>query len=299
MKPGFLVGLGSMLLAGSMSAATVMPQGGWYGGLFGGAGYLQDAVFTNFFGYNPNNPQNVIVVSGSPLIPYTMQNVFWPVPFAPPTPTLPAFTTEIDYKVMGNGGLQIGFRCNHFRIEGEGIYSYTGINKLIFNNLILNYPDNTFSLTMPIPAIPIFNNLVVKSMSSSPLFIVRGNTTMYGGLVNGYYEFYVPDGDVDIVPYIGAGIGYSFIQSTARFYYNGVQISQPLGLNNIIFNNTTEGDSTHMYQGILGVSYFLDDFTSVGADLRYLRTGTIKTLDEHLTMTSLNLNFNYSFDQPN
>lgn len=286
MKQGLLASLSGLLLIQQAYSAAVVPQSGFYGGLFGGAGYVQDIVFTNFFGYNPTNVIN--------------SSLTWPIQktlFAPP---LPRFSTELDYKVLGNGGLQIGYRCNHFRIEGEGLYAYAGINKLIFNNLILNYP---FSLQLS-NSFPVFSNYRINSLSSSLFLNVRGNTSLYGGLINAYYEFYAPDGgDVDIVPYVGAGIGYGLMQTTARFYFNGQQFLQPLtppySISNIIFNNNTESDSTHIYQGIVGLSYFLDDFTAVGTDLRLMRTGNIKTVNEKLNITTLNVNVNFSFDQPN
>ena len=47
---------------------------------------------------------------------------------------------------------------------------------------------------------------------------------------------------------------------------------------------------------IVGVGYFVDDFTSIGLDFRYLATKSIEPFNSRNEIASLNVTLNGSFD---
>ena len=61
--------------------------------------------------------------------------------------------------------------------------------------------------------------------------------------------------------------------------------------------------NTSVIQGIIGVSYFMDDFTWAGMDLRYTTTKSLPQMqdfasrDKPYALTSLNFNINFAFDK--
>ncbi|WP_133138570.1 outer membrane protein [Legionella genomosp. 1] len=192
---------------------------------------------------------------------------------------------DLSYKGMGNAGGQIGYRCSKFRFEGEVVYNYSGYKKLQVQNAT-------------------FGTYTVPSFSNSYVFHLNGETSMVSGLVNVYYDFFTPDGDVTWMPYVGLGIGYSYIENNIKFYYNNQQVFPVTGS-----ELGKENGSSSIAQAILGVSYLLDDFTSIGTDLRFMRTGNVtlipkgrfgvaNAVEERMTMVAWNVNFNFTFDQP-
>ncbi len=166
--------------------------------------------------------------------------------------------------IGGNAGFQIGFRCNYFRFEGEFLYNYSGYDKLRINGRTL-------------PRSGRFNN-----------FSMKGNTTLAGGLANAYYEFYEDGTDPTWVPYVGLGLGYTYMQNQLKYYYNDYNLNQ---YHNKISNSYAIG------QAIVGINYFYSDDAAVGLDFRYATTGTLKHSNERFAVVALNVVFNYSFDE--
>lgn len=144
---------------------------------------------------------------------------------------------DLTHNVLGNVGGQIGYRCNNFRVEVEGIYN--------------NNPMNTLSL----------GNVIIESPSTSTTLRLKGQTQTGAGFINGYYDFFAPDNLSSVVPFVGLGAGYATTQSTIQFFYNDTLISE---------KNLTNSRNGAMGQGIIGVGYFMDDFTVFGLDLRYM-----------------------------
>ncbi|TIE93034.1 hypothetical protein DI028_15555 [Legionella pneumophila] len=101
---------------------------------------------------------------------------------------------------------------------------------------------------------------------------------------------YQAGGDGSFVPYLGLGLGYGTVRSNFKLYnvnYNNSQVP--------IFESK-ESSSAAMAQGILGISYFLDDFAAFGLDFRYLATSRVDSLDASLRIPTVNVSFIYALD---
>jgi opacity protein-like surface antigen len=118
---------------------------------------------------------------------------------------------------------------------------------------------------------------------------VTGQTAVGAALINGYYDFYNEDNDPTWIPYLGLGIGYSHVRNTVTF-------SVPY-LFDEHFNFTRKvNKSTPIGQAIIGISYYYSDTTAFGLDYRYVTTRNIKQLGSKISTNTLNLNFNYWFN---
>ncbi len=177
--------------------------------------------------------------------------------------------TTLGYKVLINGGGQLGFRfCDNFRLELEALYNNNPYNFLNINN------------------VTIYNN-----SSTTAGFRLHGATTSGLGLVNIYYDF-LGDGSSNVVPYIGGGGGYAYIYNVVKIFYNGELVTP----NN---QSIKSHNSALVGQAIIGSSYFMDDFFSIAIDFRYYTTPVQKfitnihsTQNVQLQVYSFNVIFN-------
>lgn len=208
-------------------------------------------------------------VSNQPNTQFTLNT-----PIVTPKVTIPTdITGTIKHSVLGSVGGEVGYRCNNFRVEAEVLYN--------------NNPYKTLTI----------NGFTVKSPSSSSTLRMKGAVNSGAILANGFYDIYTPneDGWSQIVPYVGGGLGYAYVQNNIEFYYNDVLLKA---------GDITEGRGAAAGQGIVGVSYFLDDFTTLGIDFRYLTTAIVKhsflrgneAFNSRFTLYSINLLFNGAFD---
>lgn len=182
-----------------------------------------------------------------------------------PITNLPVKAT-VDYTSVGGGGaLQLGYRwCDNWRAEIEGAFQGNTINRVTLGNISLS------------------------SIKNNPGFhIYSSHTYFFGALVNGYYDFLSVGDDSVWGPYVGLGLGYGIVQNTVKVYNNTTLLSGNLGERN---------NSTGVAQGIIGASYFVDDFTTLGMDVRYLAGNNIKALDSRYQVVSLNFVINAGFD---
>ena len=170
---------------------------------------------------------------------------------------------NLSYSGYGNIGGQIGYRFNQFRLEMEPIVNYN------------TYEDITVG---PVK---------YTSPKSSEGVRFEGSTTTAMLMFNGFYDFYLDDGSSNWVPYVGGGIGYAYLKNEIEFYCNNQSIA---------CTDISETTSTAALQGILGIAYYMDDFTWFGLDYRYITTGSIDMLDSnHVQAHTINLSFNGSF----
>lgn len=176
------------------------------------------------------------------------------------TPT----TGSLSYSGYGNIGGQIGYRRNHFRLELEPVVNYNPYDKITVGTVKYSSP---------------------KSSSSVRL---KGSTTTVGVLFNGYYDFYVAGGASNFVPYLGGGIGYAYVKNDIKFYCNNVTIP---------CTELNKSNNGPIAQGIVGASYYLDDFTWFGLDYRYITTNKINSLiNDRVQVHTINLSFNGIFN---
>jgi opacity protein-like surface antigen len=132
-------------------------------------------------------------------------------------------------------------------------------------------------------------------VSSSAGLRLQGGTNSGFLMLNGYYDFYTPSEDdlSPLIPYVGLGLGYAYVENNIQFYYDNTQLT----VGNIVEKYTKPAG-----QVIIGTSYFLDDLTSFGLDFRYLTTASnTKTTEYNIFKTkeqiyTLNLTFNGAFD---
>lgn len=184
-------------------------------------------------------------------------------------PANDSITTTLGYMILINGGGQIGYRfCDNYRLEVEGLY-----NKNPYN--FFRIGDYT-----------LYNN-----SGETTGYRLEGSTSTGIAFINGYYDF-LGDGSNNLVPYVGVGAGYAYIHDVIKLYYNEVLVI-PDG--NGFRNNNTSA----MGQGIVGFSYFMDDFFSVGLDARYYASPKITVTtqsgfshDVNMQVYSVNAFFN-------
>lgn len=149
---------------------------------------------------------------------------------------------RLSYDVLGLAGAQGGYRCGRYRIELQAFYN--------------NNPYDTLTLG---------NTYVIYSPSSSTELRLKGATQTTAGMVNFYLDLYhtfkTKSIDSDrLFPYLGVGAGYSYITNKIEFYSN----------DGLVGSAIQDHLSTGIGQAIVGLGYFLDNFTSTNLDFRYI-----------------------------
>lgn len=192
----------------------------------------------------------------------------------PPITTNDARSGKLKYSFGGGGGGQLGYRYEEFRIEAEGLFNYS--------------PDDTLTLDGTK-----FGKYKSSKIALTNGFTFNGHTILAAGLVNLFYDVYMGT-DCYIVPYIGVGVGYAYLHNTMQLFYNN---------NPITNSHYTDSQNLLAAQGIIGLNYFLDDFTFVGLDFRYLGTQSASIVTSNVQLSSfryqfesINLSINSSFD---
>ena len=169
---------------------------------------------------------------------------------------------HLSYLIGGNGGAQFGYRWGNFRIEAEGLFNENKYQQIQFGDHAVLHDEN-----------------------DGLRYHISGYTYFISGLANGIYEFYQPGNDVNVVPYLGLGIGYASIKNSLSGYHN-----------DILIGTTSETSSAAIGQAIAGLSYFFDDFASIGIDYRYLVTTKSGTFNTSFQAQTFNLSFTYAFE---
>lgn len=176
---------------------------------------------------------------------------------------LKPFKPDLGNKLGFNGGIQVGYRFfERYRVEGELIYAMNK-NRFIRQNGVIYAPTKNQSL--------------------------NGSMTTVGILLSGYFDFFFhkKHSANDIAPYLGLGLGYSVIQTSIKSGCSGCQ--------KLEFNAGNK--PAPIAQGVLGVSYWLDDFTMLGLDYRFLGYGKIQQYNVNKGYSqNVNLTMNFSYD---
>ncbi len=196
----------------------------------------------------------------------------------------------LGYDTMGTIGGQIGYRwCDNFRFEGQFFYNNSPYNYLRFDTTTIHSPDNGSGLRM------------------------QGQTQSGAGTFNIFYDFF-GDYSSNLVPYVGAGIGYVYVENKIKWFVEGEQVTLPqiedyLGMDfsgpGILGNGQSKSGIAG--QAIAGLSYYMDDFSYFALDVRYLvsQQQTImgrqtrrvsNSFDLRYQLYSINLLFNGAFD---
>ncbi|MBA2648770.1 MAG: outer membrane beta-barrel protein [Legionella sp.] len=192
--------------------------------------------------------------------------------------------------VGGGGGGMFGYRFHNFRAEAEVLFNYNSAKNLAIGSCRLLSPN----VLTPID--------VVTGTCTEDSFEVnktgfKGHTTALYGLINGFYDIYTHESTCNIIPYVGLGFGGARIQNNIKLINTVTPIVTPVS------TKMKASTTTSAAQGILGVSTFLDDFTWIGMDYRYLTTGALKAQNNFMlennsryALHTLNFFINFSFD---
>lgn len=206
-------------------AAASLPREGWYAGLMLGGTKLEDIDFQVRLSALYNLP----------------------------------LTGKIQYQNAWGEALQLGYRYDKFRFEGELFYTSHDYSKMIGQMTLTNRP-NYFGLS------------------------AKGTTSFWTLFFNGFYEFYRTEQELNWVPYLGLGIGYISLGNDLSFSYQGLE--------SYYRHDRVSGI---MGQAIAGLSYFFYDNFSLSLDLRYQLSSSNDDIHSDLEVKSLNLLFNWTF----
>lgn len=157
--------------------------------------------------------------------------------------------------VGGGAALSLGYRIERVRLEGELLFNINNYGELTVGSCTLVSP-NVIGPEGTCPS-AIDNNTGIG-------LGFNGNTIGLYGMFNVFYDFISSDTNVKIFPYIGAGLGGAIIRNSAKFASNKYNTS---GYNTFYTVNTS--NTGFAAQGIVGVGSFMDDFATIGMDLRY------------------------------
>lgn len=200
------------------------------------------------------------------------------------------FNGNVGYSSVGAGaGLMLGYKYLHLRGEGEFLFNRISTGPLTVGDCVIQSPN----VTTPTGHCPagVYDGFAAKALGYS------GNSTAMYGLFNTYWDFYSEEGHSELAPYIGIGVGMSSIKNGSSF------------INTITSNShgQTPTSSSIAYQGILGTSYFMDDFTWCSMDFRFLTSKFKPTVHNNdidiqlpsktYALASLNFTINAAFDK--
>lgn len=181
------------------------------------------------------------------------------------TPKINANGGSLKYKTPSwQIGAALGYKSGQLRYEGEFLYQDARMKSI-----------NTAAVAIPSPGIG-FN----------------GDTDVYAGMANVYYDFDSMDGNLlPLNPYVGVGIGYAHVRNKATLTVTlpGVTVVAPVA---------TTNDNVFAYQGIAGLNYNFDNTTSMQFDYRYFGTSSVKAFGKRWTNHTLNLGLTMHFDMP-
>ncbi|MDP3560878.1 MAG: P44/Msp2 family outer membrane protein [Legionellaceae bacterium] len=216
-------------------------------------------------------------VSYSPSAQFVFQP---PISFTGPNASVSAESGSISNSVLGNIGGQIGYRfCENYRVEGEFFYNNNHFKNLTVQNITLTSPF--YSLTPP-------NSITYNNVENSPDAHIQGDRNTGAFMINGFYDFFIPnnDGYSTVVPFVGLGIGYSYVQNALQFYreQTSANVTNPASSREIL--QALQIRKTYAGQVIGGFHYFLDDFTWFSVDLRYWTTGSSTNPTTQYTLIS-------------
>lgn len=253
----------SLLLA-SYSGFAATPADGWYAGLLGGVSYTPTVSVRApnphpfLFLQATNNP--VIGNNRIGLPPRILPNFLFPGFFA--HPFLPG---RLTHGPGGDFAGQLGYRICNFRLEAE----------LLFNFI-------------PLSHLKIAGTTIGRHVTGINPIRLSGQNNFGTAFANAYYDFYDEENDPTWVPYIGLGVGYSYIRDTFTLTVPFLFARR--------FSYTARGSkSTPMGQGIIGLSYYCSDNLAFGLDYRYLATRNIRRFHGRASTNTLNFSLNYWF----
>ena len=199
------------------------------------------------------------------------------------------FHGNVDYSpISGGAGFMLGYKYSHFRAEGEFLYNRISTGPLTVGTCTLQSPDVSTPTGVCTPGE--YDGFQEKALGYS------GSSSAAYGLFNVYWDFFSENNGSEMVPYVGVGMGIGSIK-------NGSSIVNTIS---DYSHGQTHTSSGVAYQGILGVSYYMDDFTWCSLDYRYIATNKKPDVNQNIqnqltaktyTLNTFNLTINGAFDK--
>lgn len=243
-----LILLNLILISKCANALNVVE--GWYGGMTLGAS-TQPEVSYSYESFNFINNNQVIYTPDANGAQITINYN----PITNPT-TQPG---KLTFDVFGNIGLMAGYRFySGFRAELELNYTYVPFQRLLIGVDPQLFATDTFT------NVTVNDTVTVRSPSHSTGIKMEGSTSSGFVFINGIYEYIQRDCEYNWVPYLGLGLGYGVINNSAKLFDNEFDVDR---------GNASINTLTPMAQAIIGISYFLDDFSAFAFDVRYKISG--------------------------
>ncbi|MBA2652867.1 MAG: porin family protein [Tatlockia sp.] len=244
------------LLASSLATAAI-PIDGWYSSVFGGYSYLPNNLDLNRI----NNSTNF----NNPLLIPNFNNTF-----------SPPHHNAIDSGKNGiNAGGRLGFQGGPMRYEAELTY----INASTDRNSHANRHNSV--LFQPFSFYDRYSN-------------VRGQTNAFFGMGNVYFDFrdFVPC----ISPFIGAGLGYGWVETTIKWDNNNFFTFNPFNQFNTHFRSS---DNAFAYQGTAGLTFNFAEAWALNIAYRYIATTKLDNLGKKFQGNLASVGLVYRFNEYN
>lgn len=177
-----------------------------------------------------------------------------------------AITPPVVYNGGVNTGTHIGFKDGPFRYEGQFFFNHNDIDSINIDGV----PNN-------------------PALADEIRF--SGRTQTYAAMLNIYYDVFESDvtnqqRNIVPVPYLGAGIGYAWVNN--RLNFNGPDLTAIAPFK--------PSEQRFAFQAIAGLSLYLDSVTSVFFDYRYFTTAELSAFNSHLQLHTFNIGANFLFD---
>lgn len=190
---------------------------------------------------------------------------------------------QLGHNIMASIGGQVGYRWyDNYRAEVEFIFNNSPYSYLRLGDVSIHAPKTSTGLRL------------------------NGKTDSGIVTANFFYDIFA-DFSSDVVPYLGLGVGYAYLKSSIKFYLNDVQVT-PNHYEDIVgVIPSNKSKSGPVGQAIVGLSYYLDDYSYFALDVRYLVSasqtlvqqqvdGTSNTINARYQLYTLNIVFNGAFD---
>lgn len=199
------------------------------------------------------------------------------------------FHGKVGYSSVSAGaGFMLGYKINHLRGELEFLMNRISTGPVTVGTCTIQN-QNIVTPTGLCPASE-YDHFKAKALGYS------GSSTAMYGFFNAFWDFFSYEGSSVLVPYVGLGIGQSSVKNESNFVSTNTSYSHGQSIIN-------KGSAM---QGIVGISYYMDDFTWATMDFRYLSSKPKQNqntgLDINLPvsnyiLSTLNFTINFAFDK--
>lgn len=176
---------------------------------------------------------------------------------------------QLGHNIMASIGGQVGYRwCDNYRAEAEFIFNNSPYSYLRLGDVSIHSPKSSTGLRM------------------------NGKTDSGIATINLFYDVFA-DFSSNVVPYFGIGAGYAYLKSDIKFYLNDVQVTADNYENVVGAIPSNKSKSAPVGQAILGLSYYMDDFSYFALDARYLVSASQTLLTQQVQEASNSINARY------